>query len=121
MRLSRQGEKIKMEMQMNFIRKLPTPQELKAEFPLDQRLKDIKEQRDREIEAIFTGKDDRFLLIIGPCSADNEDAVLDYMNASGEGAGKGEGQNLHHSRASIRTSRGRSAPDIRECCISRIV
>ena len=68
-----------MEMQMNFIRKLPTPQELKEEFPLDQKLKDIKEQRDREIEAIFTGKDDRFLLIIGPCSADNEDAVLDYM------------------------------------------
>ncbi len=68
-----------MEMQMEFIRKLPVPKELKEQFPLDEKTKQIKEERDREIADIFTGKDDRFLLIIGPCSADREDAVMDYM------------------------------------------
>lgn len=68
-----------MEMQMEFVRKLPTPAELKEQFPLEKSIQEIKEKRDREIEDIFTGKDDRFLLLIGPCSADNEDAVLDYM------------------------------------------
>lgn len=69
-----------MEMQMEFIRKLPTPEELKQEFPLDESIRKLKEQRDREIKDIFEGKDHRLLLIIGPCSADREDAVLDYMN-----------------------------------------
>lgn len=66
-------------MQMDFKRKLPVPQELKKEFPLSEEVKKIKEERDKIIENIFTGKDDRFLLIIGPCSADREDAVLEYM------------------------------------------
>nr|WP_295364112.1 3-deoxy-7-phosphoheptulonate synthase [uncultured Pseudoramibacter sp.] len=69
-----------MDMQMKFYRKLPTPQELKEEFPIDDHIKQIKEERDQQITDIFTGKDDRFLLIIGPCSADNETAVLDYIN-----------------------------------------
>ena len=69
-----------MEMQMEMIRKLPTPQEIKDEYPLRADLKELKEKRDQEIFDIFTGKDDRLLLIIGPCSADNEDSVLDYMN-----------------------------------------
>lgn len=68
-----------MEMQMKFIRKLPTPEELKEQFPLDDNIMKIKEERDQIIENIFQGKDDHFLLIIGPCSADNETAVLDYM------------------------------------------
>lgn len=68
-----------MEMQMEFKRKLPIPKALKEQFPLPQEVKDIKEKRDRQIEDIFTGRDNRFLLIIGPCSADREDAVLDYM------------------------------------------
>ena len=68
-----------MEMQMEFIRKLPTPAELKEQFPLDPNLKELKERRDREIKDIFEGKDRRLLLVIGPCSADREDAVLDYM------------------------------------------
>lgn len=66
-------------MQMEFSRKLPTPLELKKMYPLSDEIRQIKEQRDREIEAIFKGEDDRFLLIIGPCSADREDAVLEYM------------------------------------------
>ena len=68
-----------MEMQMEFIRKLPIPKELKEQYPIDDKLKKIKEDRDVEIQNIFEGKDNRFLLIIGPCSADREDAVLEYM------------------------------------------
>jgi len=67
-------------MDMKFIRKLPTPQELKEEFPISAEIAAAKEKRDQEIRRIFTGESDKFLLIIGPCSADNEDAVLDYMN-----------------------------------------
>lgn len=69
-----------MEMQMQFFRKLPIPAELKEKFPLTDEIKKIKEDRDRELEKIFTGESDKFLLLIGPCSADNEDAVLEYMN-----------------------------------------
>ncbi|MCR4605571.1 MAG: 3-deoxy-7-phosphoheptulonate synthase [Eubacterium sp.] len=68
-----------MEMQMEFLRPIPTPQEIKEKFPLSDDIKKIKEKRDDEIKDIFEGRDDRFLLIIGPCSADNEEAVLDYM------------------------------------------
>ena len=64
---------------MKFIRKIPTPQELKEQFPLDAALRAVKERRDEEIAAIFRGEDERLLLIIGPCSADREDAVLEYM------------------------------------------
>ena len=67
-------------MTMNFLRKLPTPKELKEQFPLGENVTKIKEERDEIIKNIFEGKDDHFLLIIGPCSADNETAVLDYMN-----------------------------------------
>ena len=68
-----------MEMQMEFIRKLPTPQELKKEFPIDESIRKLKEDRDRQIRDIFEGRDNRLLLVIGPCSADREDAVLDYI------------------------------------------
>ena len=69
-----------MEMQMEFVRKLPTPQEIKEEYPISDDLKKIKEERDQEIMDIFSGKSSKFLMIIGPCSADNEEAVLDYMH-----------------------------------------
>ena len=68
-----------MEMQMEYIRKLPEPQELMEQFPMDDGSKAVKRQRDEVIQNILAGKDDRFLLIIGPCSADNEKAVLDYI------------------------------------------
>lgn len=68
-----------MEMQMEYIRKLPEPQELMEQFPMDDGSKAVKRQRDEVIQNILAGKDDRFLLIIGPCSADNERAVLDYI------------------------------------------
>ena len=68
-----------MEMQMNFIRKLPIPAEIKKQYPLSEAVKQNKEKRDQEIADIFDGKSSKFILLIGPCSADNEPAVLDYM------------------------------------------
>ena len=65
-------------MSFEFIRKLPTPTEIKEEFPVPEKLAALKAQRDKEIADVITGKSDKFLAIIGPCSADNEDAVLDY-------------------------------------------
>lgn len=68
-----------MEMQMEHIQELPTPEELKKQFPLSSEIKERKAVRDQEIARIMTGESDKFLLLIGPCSADREDAVLDYM------------------------------------------
>lgn len=68
-----------MEMQMDFHRLLPTPDELKKEFPVPEEIRSVKEKRDRQIADILCGRNDQFLLLIGPCSADNEDAVLEYM------------------------------------------
>ncbi len=65
---------------MHFIRKLPIPKDIKAEFPVSPALAAIKEKNDHEIADVFEGKDNRLLLIIGPCSADREDAVIDYIS-----------------------------------------
>ena len=65
-------------MNMNFIRKLPIPHDLKQEFPLSEKVVGIKAKKDREIADVFKGESSKKLLIIGPCSADREDAVLDY-------------------------------------------
>ena len=67
-------------MQMTFHRKLPIPKDVKAEFPLTERMAQVKAERDAQIRAIFEGKSDKFLLIIGPCSADNREAVLEYLS-----------------------------------------
>lgn len=66
-------------MGFEFIREIPAPKIIMEEIPLPQKVKEIKEIRDTELKKIFTGEDDRFLLIIGPCSADNEEAVCDYI------------------------------------------
>lgn len=66
-------------MAMNIIRELPHPSEIKAAQPLTQNLINIKNERDEEIKKVFSGESDKFILIIGPCSADNEDSVLDYI------------------------------------------
>ena len=67
-------------MSMNFERKLPIPQEVKEQYPLSAGLAKIVAIRATEIRDIFTGKSDKFILIIGPCSADNEDSVIDYIS-----------------------------------------
>ena len=66
-------------MNMNFKRTLPTPQEIKAMYSISKEGQQAKKQNDAEIRGIFTGESDKFLLIIGPCSADREDAVIDYI------------------------------------------
>ena len=68
-----------MQNNLDFIRKLPIPKDVKERYPLRREFADKKIQRDREIANVFEGKDDRLILIIGPCSADREDAVLDYI------------------------------------------
>lgn len=67
-------------MEMEFKRKLPTPLEIKEQFPLSAEIERLKAQRDQSLKDIFEGKDGRLILLIGPCSADNEDAVLDYLD-----------------------------------------
>ena len=71
-------------MSMHFEKKLPLPAEIKSNHPLSEIVRKVKEQRDAQIRDIFTGKDSRFVLIIGPCSADREDAVLDYLGLLAE-------------------------------------
>ncbi len=66
-------------MSFNFIQRLPVPAEIKEQFPMPEELKAVKAERDEIIRRIFTGEDSRLLVIIGPCSADREDAVCDYI------------------------------------------
>lgn len=65
-------------MSFEFVRKLPVPSEIKEQYPVPEAAARIKIERDKEIKDVFTGNSDKFLVIIGPCSADNEEAVLDY-------------------------------------------
>ncbi|ADZ82005.1 3-deoxy-7-phosphoheptulonate synthase [Cellulosilyticum sp. ST5] len=67
-------------MGMNFKEKLPIPKEIKEQYPISQKVAEIKAKRDAEIRKIFTGESDKFIVIIGPCSADNEDSVCDYVS-----------------------------------------
>ncbi len=67
-------------MNMDFKRKLPTPKEIKEMYPISDELLAKKQENDKEIQAIFTGESDKLALVIGPCSADREDAVLDYIS-----------------------------------------
>ena len=67
-------------MNLEFERKLPIPMDVKEMYPLSYELEQIVKTRKKEIEDIFTGKSDKLALIIGPCSADNEDSVIDYIS-----------------------------------------
>lgn len=67
-------------MGLEFINKLPTPAEIREQFPIPAELAAIKEKRDEEIRKVLTGESSKFLVIIGPCSADNEEAVVDYTS-----------------------------------------
>ncbi len=66
-------------MSMKFVKKIPTAEEILEQIPLPQHLHAVKRQRDEAIRKIFEGRDNRFLLIIGPCSADHEDPVCEYI------------------------------------------
>lgn len=65
---------------MEFLRKLPIPKEIKEQFPLPENFAKLKDERDSEIKRILSGTSEKLLLIIGPCSADSEDSVLDYIS-----------------------------------------
>ena len=67
-------------MQMNFHRHLPIPQEVKEEYPMTERMTQVKAARDESIQAVFTGESDKFILVIGPCSADHSEPVLEYIS-----------------------------------------
>ncbi|MEM0579067.1 3-deoxy-7-phosphoheptulonate synthase [Blautia sp. HA2174] len=67
-------------MSFSFVKQLPTPDEVKEQIPVPEKLKKAKAIRDTMIQDIFTGKSDKFLVIVGPCSADNEESVCEYTN-----------------------------------------
>ena len=67
-------------MGVTYVKEVMSPEELLAQYPLPEAHKKLKAERDKEIASVFTGESDKFLVIIGPCSADNEDAVCDYVN-----------------------------------------
>ncbi len=67
-------------MSFKFHRHLPSPDEIRKDYPLSETFTRLKEERDREIRDVITGKSNKFLVIIGPCSADNEDSVCDYIS-----------------------------------------
>ena len=67
-------------MQMTFHRKLPIPQEVKEEFPLTEHMKQVKAARDEAVNAVFDGSSEKFILIVGPCSADHSEPVLEYIS-----------------------------------------
>ena len=67
-------------MQMDFHRKLPIPKDVKAEFPLSERMIQVKQERDEAIRAVFEGNSDKFILVIGPCSAEHSEPVLEYIS-----------------------------------------
>ena len=67
-------------MGVTYVKEVMSPEELLAEYPLPEAHKKLKDQKDAEIAKVFTGESDKFLVIIGPCSADNEDSVCDYIN-----------------------------------------
>ena len=67
-------------MNMQFYRKLPVPQEIKEQFPITDKQKGIISSQRDAISKVFTGESDKFILVIGPCSADREDSVIDYIS-----------------------------------------
>ena len=67
-------------MNMDFLRKLPTPQEIKKLYPVSEELLQVRDKNMEEIKKVFLGESDKFILVIGPCSADREDAVIDYIH-----------------------------------------
>ena len=67
-------------MSMEFIRKLPIPMDIKAQYPMTDELTALRNARNEEVKAIFRGEIDKLILVIGPCSADSEDSVMDYIS-----------------------------------------
>ena len=71
-------------MAMYVNHRLPAPDELKKEYPLSEAVIRLKKERDKELRAVFTGESDKFIVLVGPCSADNEDSVCEYVSRLGK-------------------------------------
>ena len=71
-------------MSFEFVKKLPTPDEIRSEYPMTEEMIQLKKSRDQEIRDVITGKSNKFLVVIGPCSADHEDPVCEYVNRLAE-------------------------------------
>ena len=67
-------------MKMNFIKKLALPVEVKEMCPLTGKMGDLVDKKKAELEEVFAGRSNKLILIIGPCSADREDSVIDYIS-----------------------------------------
>ena len=103
-------------MNMKFYRKLPIPQETKEWYPVTPEMAAVKRARDEAIRDIFTGQSDRFLLVIGPCSADKSESVLEYIGRLRRVADRVQDKILIVPP----TSRARPATATRACSTSRI-
>ena len=111
-------------MSMKLVKRVPTGDEIKELYPLSSELKAIKARRDEEIRKVFVGDDDRFIFIIGPCSADNEDAVCDYQTRLAKVADEVKDKILVIPRIYTnkpRTNQGQRVMDTKECSISQIL
>lgn len=106
-------------MGFEFVSELPTPDQIREAFPLEPDLALEKEKKDAQIRDVFTGKSDKFLVIIGPCSADREDSVCDYVCRLA-GVQEKVKDKLILIRASTPISRGPQGTAIRGFCTSRI-
>ena len=67
-------------MSIEYVREIPSREDIVKKLPLTEKVKQIKNKRDEELKKILEGKDNRFIVVVGPCSADREDAVMEYMN-----------------------------------------
>ena len=106
-------------MSFEFVTKLPTPEEIRLQYPITEKIARVKAERDQEIKDIFTGKSDRFLVIIGPCSADNEDSVCDYVGRLAKVQDQVERPSSIDSRVSIQINREPPVKATRDFSISR--
>ena len=108
-------------MGFTLLHRLPSAEEVRKEYPLSEELTEIKAKRDAEIKAIFKGESKKFLLVIGPCSADHEDPVLEYCHRLKEVAKEVEDRIfIVPRRESIPTNPEPRGRVIRVCFISRI-
>ncbi|SQB21556.1 phospho-2-dehydro-3-deoxyheptonate aldolase [Clostridium beijerinckii] len=102
------------------VRKIPSPEEIKEITPLADNLKRIKAERDEEIKKIFSGNSDKFVVIIGPCSADDENSVCDYVNRLAKVNEKVKDKLLLFLEF-IQISLELLVKDIKECFINQIL
>ena len=93
-------------MSMKINHELPLPEVLKSQYPLSQELKEVKKQRDEEIRRIFTGESDKFIVLVGPCSADNEDTVCEYVRKLKTVADKVSDKLMKHSFVTVTCGTG---------------